>query len=103
MAQTAAERKAAQRRNARELKAGTYKPISTNWAKPKAAKALGYTAAQWHDLDPQEKEVLRNNVRNAERRIDRFAGKPKQQRKRGAATADWETWEWNLYREAMGL
>ena len=94
---TPAQRRAAQRKLAKEIKTGTYKPF--DFGRPKAAKVLGYTRKDWQELEAFDRLELRNTVRNAERRIANLAKKPKSKR---GGKKDWETWEWELYKEAIG-
>lgn len=97
MASSASERTPAQRKLAKEIKTGTYIPF--DFGRPKAAKVLGYSRKDWQALDAFDKLELRNMVRNAERRIGNLAKKPKGQRK---GKRDWESWHWELYKEAVG-
>jgi hypothetical protein len=72
----------------------------------RAAGVLGYSAADWAEFSSAEKRGLRGDVRNADRRIERFARRDPENRKRTGeddSMEEWETWEWDLYREAMGL
>jgi hypothetical protein len=103
MAQTRAERKSAQRALARNLSQGRHTFPATLTGKTHAASVLGYTKAEWATFSSQQKEELRNEVRNAEKRIERFTNKPADKRKGEFAPDDWQTWEWELYREAMGM
>ena len=69
----------------------------------RAAGILGYSGADWMEFSSQEKRALRGEARNAERRVARYANRSADDRKGDRRPEDWETWEWELYREAMGL
>lgn len=69
----------------------------------KAASILGYSGPDWYELSPELRKELREDVRNTQRRIVRFAGRSKDRRTGDYRPDDWETWEWDLYREARGL
>jgi hypothetical protein len=103
MAQTAAERRSAQRELARNLSEGKRAFPQSLTGKTKAATVLGYTKSEWQAFSPEERKDLRNEVKNAQARINRFAHRSDRNREPGDPRDDWETWEWDLYREAVGL
>ena len=72
----------------------------------RAAGILGYSGPDWMELSSAEKKHLRGEVRNAERRVARFVARSADNRTRTGEDNpmdSWEIWEWQLYREAMGL
>lgn len=71
----------------------------------KAARVLGYSNADWYTLNSAERRRARQEVYNADRRVHNFAKRSAEDRKRSnqSVTEDWDTVDWDLYREEMGL
>lgn len=69
----------------------------------KAARILGYSNADWYILTPSERRRARAEVYNADRRVHNFAKRSAENRKGDNRPVDWDTFEWELYREEMGL
>jgi hypothetical protein len=69
----------------------------------RAAGVLGYSGADWAEFNSVEKRQLRNEVRNADRRIERFSNRSPENRKGDNRPGDWETWEWDIYKAEMGM
>lgn len=67
----------------------------------RAAGILGYSGPDWMEFSGAEKKYLRGEARNAERRVERFANRSPENRKGDRRPEDWETWEWDLYKEAV--
>lgn len=71
----------------------------------KAARILGYSNADWYTLSASDRKRARAEVYNTERRVKNFAKRSADDRKRSnqTVTEDWDTVDWDLYREEMGL
>ena len=69
----------------------------------RAASVLGFSNADWHSLSSIEKQAYRNIVRNADRRIERFAARSPEDRRGANRPEDWSAVDWELYKEELGL
>lgn len=69
----------------------------------KAARILGYSNADWYTLSSSDRKRARAEVYNADRRVKNFSKRSAENRRGDDRPEDWETWEWDLYREEMGL
>jgi hypothetical protein len=107
MAQTSSERRAAQRRLAKDLKAGKRNILTpAQKGQVKAAQVLKYRMADWNAMPPAERKRIRDFVSGRGRSIKQYAA----HRLAGDAEDyypddyrdDWETWEWDMYKEAVG-
>lgn len=100
MAQTPSQRRTAQRRLAKDLKAG--KPIFTPAEKGqvKAAKVLKIRMSVWNRLPPEQRERLREQAAKGEKRVTKYIAELDAGKTPEWPGDEWETWEWEMYKEA---